>query len=138
MMARLTSWMALVTWIPRGQASVQLNVVLHRNTPLRSARVSRRSRAPWSRESKMNRWALTMAAGPMYSSSPQKIGHEVVQVDLQGVEVEGREHGELVVRRLRLSGCPLSRKRLGDYCPPSAARALTSPATLGSIHDKSR
>ena len=26
----------------------------------------------------MNRWAFTIAAGPTYSSSPQKIGHEVV------------------------------------------------------------
>ena len=54
-MARLTSWMAFVTWIPRGQASVQLNVVRHRNTPVRSPSILRRSSAPRSRESKMNR-----------------------------------------------------------------------------------
>jgi hypothetical protein len=79
MMARLTSWMALVTLIPRGHASVQLKVVRHRKTPVRSARMARRSSAPSSRESKMNRCALTIAAGPMYSSSPQKMGQEVVQ-----------------------------------------------------------
>lgn len=78
-MARLTSWMALVTLIPRGQSSVQLKVVRHRKTPVFSPRICRRSRAPSSRESKMNRWALTMAAGPTYSSSPQKIGQAVVQ-----------------------------------------------------------
>jgi hypothetical protein len=78
MMARLTSWIALVTLIPRGQASVQLNVVRQRNTPDFSPRISSRFRPPRSRLSKMNRWALTMAAGPIYPSSPQKIGHEVV------------------------------------------------------------
>ena len=50
-MARLTSWMAFVTWMPRGQASVQLKVVRHRNTPVRSPRILRRSSAPRSRES---------------------------------------------------------------------------------------
>jgi hypothetical protein len=48
---RLTSWMAFVTSMPRGQASVQLKVVRHRNTPVRSARIPSRSSAPWSRES---------------------------------------------------------------------------------------
>ena len=33
-MERLTSWIAFVTWMPRGQASVQLNVVRQRNTPV--------------------------------------------------------------------------------------------------------
>ena len=31
--ARLTSWIALVTSMPRGQASVQLKVVRQRHTP---------------------------------------------------------------------------------------------------------
>ena len=62
--ARLTSWIALVTWMPRGQASVQLKVVRQRHTPSASDRISSRSSAPWSRESKMKRWALTIAAGP--------------------------------------------------------------------------
>ena len=75
---RLTSWIAFVTWMPRGQASVQLKVVRHRNTPVFSDRIFRRSRSPRSRESKMNRWAFTMAAGPTYVSSPQKIGQDVV------------------------------------------------------------
>ena len=62
--ARLTSWIALVTWMPRGQASVQLKVVRQRHTPSESDRISSRSCDAWSRESKMNRWALTIAAGP--------------------------------------------------------------------------
>ena len=37
--------MALVTWMPRGQASVQLNVVRQRHTPSTSLRMSRRSAA---------------------------------------------------------------------------------------------
>ncbi len=62
--ARLTSWIALVTWMPRGQTSVQLKVVRQRQTPSASERISSRSWPPSSRESKMNRWALTIAAGP--------------------------------------------------------------------------
>src|SRR5271165_2667252 len=62
--ARLTSWIAFVTWIPRGQASVQLNVVRHRHTPSASLRMSSRSAAPSSRLSKMKRCALTIDAGP--------------------------------------------------------------------------
>src|SRR5699024_2539099 len=69
--ARLTSWMALVTWMPWGQASVQLNVVRQRHTPSVSLRMSSRASAPWSRESKMNRWAVTIAAGPKYEPSLQ-------------------------------------------------------------------
>ena len=57
---------------------MQLNVVRQRNTPVFSDRIARRSSAASSRESKMNRWAFTMAAGPTYSPSPQKIGHDVV------------------------------------------------------------
>src|SRR5436189_3256037 len=71
--------MAFVTWIPRGQASVQLKVVRQRQTPSESFRMSRRSSAPSSRESKMNRCALTIAAGPKYEPSFQYTGHEVVQ-----------------------------------------------------------
>ena len=63
-MAAETSRMACVTLMPRGQASVQLKIVRHRHTPSLSARISRRSSAASSRESKMKRWALTMAAGP--------------------------------------------------------------------------
>src|SRR3954470_20289511 len=77
--ARLTSWIAFVTSIPRGQASVQLNVVRQRQTPSRSLRISSRSSAPSSRLSKMNRCALTIAAGPKYASSAQYTGHEDVQ-----------------------------------------------------------
>ena len=62
--ARLTSWIAWVTWMPRGQDSVQLNVVRQRHTPSTSLRMSSRSAAPSSRLSKMNRCALTIAAGP--------------------------------------------------------------------------
>jgi hypothetical protein len=65
MITRFTSWIALVTSIPRGQASVQLNVVRHRKTPVFSDRILRRSRPASSRESKMNRCAFTIAAGPM-------------------------------------------------------------------------
>src|SRR5699024_7672280 len=77
--ARLTSWIAWVTWMPRGHESVQLKVVRHRHTPSASLRISRRSAAPSSRESKMNRCALTIAAGPKYDPSAQKTGQEVVQ-----------------------------------------------------------
>jgi plastocyanin len=77
--ARFTSWIAFVTSMPRGHASVQLKVVRHRNTPVFSERIFRRSRPASSRVSKMNRCAFTMAAGPTYSSSPQKTGHDVVQ-----------------------------------------------------------
>ncbi|AID06390.1 ribonuclease [Mycobacterium tuberculosis] len=62
--ARLTSWIALVTSMPRGQDSVQLNVVRQRHTPSTSLRMSRRSAAASSRLSKMKRCALTIAAGP--------------------------------------------------------------------------
>ena len=48
---RFTSWIALVTSMPRGQASVQLNVVRQRNTPVFSERIFRRSFPPSSRES---------------------------------------------------------------------------------------
>src|SRR5258708_6635501 len=78
-MARLTSSMACVTLMPRGQHSEQLNAVRHRHTPDRWLRMSRRWSPAWSRLSKMNRWALTMAAGPTYSELPQYTGHDVVQ-----------------------------------------------------------
>src|ERR1700722_19241906 len=65
--------------IPRGQASVQLNVVRQRHTPSTSLRMSRRSAAASSRESKMNRCALTIAAGPKYEPSLQYTGQLVVQ-----------------------------------------------------------
>src|SRR5687768_1752557 len=70
--------MAFVTWMPRGQASVQLNVVRQRHTPSTSFRMSRRSSAPSSRLSKMNRCAFTIAAGPKYEPSVQYTGHDVV------------------------------------------------------------
>ena len=62
--ARFTSWIAFVTSMPRGHASVQLKVVRHRKTPVFSERILIRSWPPSSRESKMNRCALTIAAGP--------------------------------------------------------------------------
>ncbi len=65
-------------WIPRGQASVQLKIVRQRQTPSLSARISSRSSPPSSRESKMNRWALTIAAGPTYDGWAQNDGHDDV------------------------------------------------------------
>src|SRR3954469_6032843 len=76
--ARLTSWIAFVTSMPRGHASVQLKVVRQRHTPSLSLRISRRWVAPSSRLSKMNRCALTIAAGPKYWPSVQKTGHDDV------------------------------------------------------------
>src|SRR5699024_2336912 len=75
----LTSAMALVTSMPRGQASVQLKVVRQRHTPSLSLRISRRMSPPSSRESKMKRCALTIAAGPKYCPSVQHTGHDEVQ-----------------------------------------------------------
>src|SRR5699024_4012661 len=74
-----TSAMALVTSMPRGQASVQLKVVRQRHTPSLSLRISRRMSPPSSRESKMKRCALTIAAGPKYCPSVQNTGHDEVQ-----------------------------------------------------------
>src|SRR2546426_5407196 len=70
--------MARVTLMPRGQASTQLKIVRQRHTPSLEFRISRRSSRPSSRLSKMNRWALTMAAGPTYSGLAQNDGQEVV------------------------------------------------------------
>jgi hypothetical protein len=61
-MAFFTSPIALVMRISRGQASVQLKMVRQRHTPSRSFRMSSRSFAFVSRESKMKRCAFTMAA----------------------------------------------------------------------------
>src|SRR4051794_25432035 len=77
--ARLTSWIALVTSMPRGQASVQLNVVRQRQTPSESFRISSRCSVPSSRLSKMNRCAPTIACGPKYWPSDQNTGQDVVQ-----------------------------------------------------------
>src|SRR5699024_3608297 len=77
--ACLTSAMALVTSMPRGQASVQLKVVRQRHTPSLSLRISRRMSPPSSRESKMKRCALTIAARPKYCPSVQNTGHDEVQ-----------------------------------------------------------
>ena len=60
----LTSSMALVTCIPRGQAEVQLNAVLHLNAPSTSFNISSLCFEALSRESKTNLCALTIAAGP--------------------------------------------------------------------------
>src|SRR3954469_15134496 len=73
--AALTSRMALVMLMPRGQASTQLKIVRQRHTPSLSARISRRSLAASSRESKMKRCALTIAAGPTYDFCAQNEGH---------------------------------------------------------------
>ena len=54
----------------------------------------------------MNRWAFTMAAGPTYSSSPQKIGHEVVHA-------AHRMHLVVSSNRARSSGL-WSRSRRGS------------------------
>src|SRR6187551_3518274 len=64
--------------IPRGQASTQLKIVRQRHTPSLSARISSRSSAASSRESKMNRWALTIAAGPTYEGWAQNEGQDEV------------------------------------------------------------
>ena len=53
--SRLTSPIAWVILISRGQALVQLNIVRQRHTPSRLLRISSRSSAPWSRLSKINR-----------------------------------------------------------------------------------
>ena len=45
-MARFTSWIAFVTSISRGQASVQLKMVRQRHTPSLSLRISSRWAAP--------------------------------------------------------------------------------------------
>ena len=71
-----TSRIARVMLMPRGQASTQLKIVRQRHTPSSSARISSRSSAPSSRESKMKRWALTIAAGPTYSGWAQNDGQE--------------------------------------------------------------
>jgi hypothetical protein len=71
--------MALVIWMPRGQAPVQLKTLRHRQTPSTSFMISSRSPVPRSRESKMKRWALTIAAGPMYFWPCQNGGQAVVQ-----------------------------------------------------------
>jgi hypothetical protein len=68
-----------VMLMPRGQASVQLKIVRQRQTPSLSARISSRSWAASSRESKMKRWALTIAAGPTYAGWAQNDGHDEVQ-----------------------------------------------------------
>src|SRR5690606_17780060 len=79
MIACFTSAIAWVIWMPRGHASVQLKVGRQRHTPSLSLRMSRRVSAPSSRESKMKRCALTMAAGPKYCPSVQNTGQLEVQ-----------------------------------------------------------
>src|SRR5699024_834063 len=76
--ACFTPAIAFVTWMPRGQASVQLKVVRQRHTPSLEFRISRRCSPASSRESKMKRCALTIAAGPKYCPSVQNTGHEEV------------------------------------------------------------
>ena len=71
--------MALVMLMPRGQASTQLKIVRQRQTPSSSDRISSRLGRASSRESKMKRWAWTIAAGPTYSGRAQKDGQEEVQ-----------------------------------------------------------
>src|SRR5699024_11165728 len=69
-------------WVaPRrpGNASVQMKVVRQPHTPSFSLRISRRVSPPSSRESKMKRCALTIAAGPKYCPSVQNTGHDEVQ-----------------------------------------------------------
>src|SRR3954464_12126984 len=63
----------------RGQTSVQLNIVRHRQTPDLELRICNRCSPPWSRLSKINRCALTIAAGPTYCSLVQVIGQDDVQ-----------------------------------------------------------
>ncbi len=58
---------------------MQLKAVRHFHTPMRSFRVSNLSAAPVTRLSNIKRCALTIAAGPRYSSSDQNEGQEVVQ-----------------------------------------------------------
>ena len=63
-MAALTSPMARVIWISRGQAMVQLKTVWQRATPLVSLTIFKRWAAASSLLSKMKRCAVTSAAGP--------------------------------------------------------------------------
>jgi hypothetical protein len=53
-------------------------MVRQRQMPSLSARISSRSSPASSRESKMKRWAFTIAAGPTYVGCAQKDGHAVV------------------------------------------------------------
>ena len=106
-MACLTSAIALVTWMPRGHASVQLKVVRQRHTPSLSLRMSRRMSAASSRESKMKRWAFTMAAGPKYWPSVQNTGQE---------EVHAAQRMHLVVSSKRSrSSVDCTRSLLGSW-----------------------
>ncbi len=86
-----------MTWMPRGQASVQLKVVRQRHTPSLSLRISRRRSPASSRESKMNRCALTIAAGPKYWPSVQNTGQE-------DVHAAQRMHLVVSSKRARSSG----------------------------------
>src|SRR3954471_19363149 len=101
----------------RGQALEQLNTVRHRHTPSASLRISRRSAAPWSRESKMNRCALTIAAGPTYFWSPQNGGHAVVQqahrMHLVVSSNRARSSGDWI-RSVVGGGSSLTRKGITD------------------------
>src|SRR3989338_8726049 len=71
--------MARVTSMPRGQASVQLNMVRQRQTPSLPLRMSSLSSAALSRESNMKRCAWTIEAGPAEGGSDQNDGQAVVQ-----------------------------------------------------------
>src|SRR5699024_1096678 len=115
--ACLTSAIALVTWMPRGHASVQLKVVRQRHTPSLEFRISRRCSPASSRESKMKRWALTIAAGPKYCPSVQNTGHE---------EGHAAQRMHLVVssKRSRCSA-DCSRSRLVS-CPPATRNGMIS------------
>src|SRR5829696_5865824 len=92
-------------WIPLGHASEQLKIVRQRQTPSLSARISSRSSAASSRESKMNRCALTIAAGPTYDGCAQNDGHE-------DVHAAQRMHFVVSSKRSR-SAADCSRSRVG-------------------------
>lgn len=77
--ASCTSMMALARLMPRGHALVQLKTFRHRQTPSTSFMISSRSAVARSRESKMKRWALTIAAGHTYRWPCQNGGQAVVQ-----------------------------------------------------------
>src|SRR5690606_13821608 len=115
--ARLTSWIALVTSIPRGHASVQLKIVRQRHTPSLSLRISRRWVEASSRESKMNRCALTIAAGPKYWPSVQNTGHE-------DVHAAHRMHLVVSSKRSRCSAV-WSRSFVG-FCPSLTRNGMIS------------
>ena len=107
--ARLTSWMALVTWMPRGQASVQLKVVRQRQTPSASLRISSRSCA-------------ALVAG----------------VEDEPVRVDDRGRADVGVRRTSTPGTTWCTRRTGCtwWCRRTGRRSAGTARTPGSARGR--